>query len=169
MASILLDLVEFKRRGADGFVFAALSLSTEIDKESCRWVVDAAAPLPVTFHRAFDVLKGDPEVHLKTIIGLGFKRLLTSGQKSNAVAGLQDISKWNKDYGGDITIMPGAGVNPENLSKIIRESGCREFHSSCKEQSKIAVDPIIGDLERSLLTNLSTVQDLVAVMRQEEQ
>lgn len=165
MLSILDDLQEFKKRGADGFVFGALKSSQEIDRESCQRVVDAASPLPFTFHRAFDVLLGDPEDHLQTIISLGFKRLLTSGQHSNAELGLENILKLNERYGDQIIIMPGAGVNSGNLSKIIRQSGCQEFHSSCKETGVIPLNIIIGDLERNVLTNMDTVKSLVSILR----
>lgn len=166
MESLLIDLQEFKARGADGFVFGALTEDGQIDVVNCSRVVQAAAPLTVTFHRAFDVAQGDPEAHLQTIIELGFKRLLSSGQQCNAEAGLENIAKWNQVYGHSITIMPGAGINPGNLTTIVEKSGCREFHSSCKETLKVPLNVIIGDSERNTLTDLETVKTLVAILQQ---
>lgn len=166
MLSILWSIECFKKHGSDGFVFGGLTgVDHEIDVENCARVVQAALPLPVTFHRAFDVLQGDPESHLQTLIDLGFKRLLTSGRKKNAEAGLENICRWSDKYGGRITIMPGAGVNIGNLAKIMQQSGCREFHSSCREVGEIPLNPIIGDLTRAPVTDLKSVQSLVAVLR----
>lgn len=166
LESILIDLELFKEHGADGFVFGALSSPRKIDDPACRRILAAAGDLPVTFHRAFDVLEGNPEAHLQILVDIGFKRLLTSGQHSSALAGLTNITKWNKIFGHLLVIMPGAGINAENLAQIAKESHCREFHSSCRDTMKVSINPIIGDLEGHLLPSEEAVKTLVHILRQ---
>ncbi len=52
----------------------------------------AAGPLAVTFHRAFDMC-ANPLNTLNNLAGLGITRVLTSGQKSDALQGLSKL--WN--------------------------------------------------------------------------
>lgn len=166
MQSVLYDLQEFKKLGVDGFVFGALLSSTEIDEANCQRIIEAAGKTPVTFHRAFDVLEGDPETHIATLIKLGFSRLLTSGQCANACSGSQKISQWQRSFGfgSQIEIVPGAGINVDNLQQLITETKCEEFHSSCKETTNIPMNSIIGDLERNCRTDETKVKDLVAIL-----
>lgn len=165
--SVLFDIAEFQRHGVDGFVFGALLSSTQIDQASCQRIIEAAGSFPVTFHRAFDVLEGDPEVDLATLANLGFKRLLTSGQCSNAQVGSENILQWNGS--SKMNIMPGAGINSKNLQQIITKTGCTEFHSSCNETTHIPLNSIIGDLQRNYLTDVTKVKDLVSILRSSPQ
>ena len=58
----------------------------DIDMDVCRRLVEAAAGMSVTFHRAFDLCR-DPFKALDDIMALGCDRLLTSGCASSALAG----------------------------------------------------------------------------------
>ena len=51
------DLLSLKNAGADGIVFGILTPEGDIDEERTRALVALASPLPVTFHRAFDMSK----------------------------------------------------------------------------------------------------------------
>lgn len=55
MAAMLEDLRLLKLAGAQGFVFGALDADGAVCLPQCRQVVKEAYPLPVTFHRAFDM------------------------------------------------------------------------------------------------------------------
>lgn len=128
------DILTFKENGANGFVFGCLNNDREIDKEACEKLIKAAEPLPCTFHRAFDVVK-NPEESLKTIIDLGFARILTSGQEKNAFLGKLLIKKLvltAQLLKSDIIIMPGAGIDHTNLREILQTTGAKEYHGSAK-------------------------------------
>ena len=45
------DIIALKNLGADGFVFGVLNRDATINKEACRTLLEAAHPLPCTFHR----------------------------------------------------------------------------------------------------------------------
>ena len=125
------DVQAAKEAGADGFVFGILRANGSVDGENCGELVTLAKPLPVTFHRAFDVTSNVEEA-LQSLIGLGFSRVLTSGQAPTAVQGLPLLKKLVAQAAGRIVVMPGAGISEENLERILTESGAREFHGSAR-------------------------------------
>lgn len=125
--------------GADGIVFGALTPDGEVDTVACRMILDAIAQVvspgqhvSTTFHRAFDMCR-DPFAALEDIIRLGFDRILTSGQAPSAEAGLDLLRDLNNRAAGRISIMPGAGVNKNNIMRIAEETGALEIHASAKE------------------------------------
>lgn len=118
--------------GVDGIVIGALTPAGDIDKDACERLMQAAGGLPVTFHRAFDQCR-DAMQGLEDIISLGCTRLLTSGQSLTAEEGIPLLRKLYEQANGRIIIMPGAGVNPGNAARILRETGCREIHSSARK------------------------------------
>jgi copper homeostasis protein len=121
----MLDQIrEAKEAGAHGIVTGALDRLDEL--------VAAAKPLPVTFHRAFDV-KSD----LETAIRLGFDRVLTSGGASTAPEGAQQIARYVQQARGRITILPGGGIDASNVAKLVRETGVQEVHFSVKDADKV--------------------------------
>lgn len=115
--------------GVDGFVFGALTSEKQIDFEQCRRLLAAAGSRETTFHRAFDVVPNPMEA-LEQIVDLGFNRLLTSGQATDAERGIVVIRELCNRAKHRITIMPGAGVNPDNAQKIIDITGASELHTT---------------------------------------
>ena len=87
----------------------------------------AAGPLAVTFHRAFDMC-ANPLNTLNNLTELGIARVLTSGQKSDALQGLSKIMELIAHRDAPI-IMAGAGVRAENLHHFL-DAGVLEVHSS---------------------------------------
>ncbi|XP_071604699.1 copper homeostasis protein cutC homolog isoform X2 [Heliangelus exortis] len=100
------DIRLAKLHGADGLVFGALTEDGRIDTELCTALLAVCRPLPVTFHRAFDMVH-DPLVALETLISLGFERVLTSGCDSSALEGLSLIKRLAEQAKGRIVVMPG--------------------------------------------------------------
>ena len=126
------DIRIAKELGADGLVFGCLTKEGDIDMEAMSVLMEAAADLPVTFHRAFDH-SADPMRALQDIIDLGCARILTSGCRPTAMQGSSLLAELVKAAGDRIIIMPGCGVNESNIAEIARLSGAREFHFSARE------------------------------------
>ena len=82
----------------------------------------AAGPLAVTFHRAFDMC-ANPLNTLNNLAELGIARVLTSGQKSDALQGLSKIMELIAHRDAPI-IMAGAGVRAENLHHFLDAAEC---------------------------------------------
>ena len=96
----------------------------------------------VTFHRAFDWAIRPLEA-LEDILKTGCNRILTSGQKPNALAGAERIAELVKASRGRISIMAGGGVNESNVAEIIRLTGVTEVHGSLRgiQQSQMQIRP----------------------------
>ena len=124
------DIVYCKEAGAAGVVVGALTPDGAIDCAAMRPLIAAAKPLPVTFHRAFDVCTQDPFVALDQIIALGCTRLLTSGQAPSAWEGRRLIRLLVRRACGRIIVMPGRGVTPANLNDLAKATGAVEFHGT---------------------------------------
>ncbi len=129
------DIFHCKRLGVDGIVVGILTPDGTIDSPRMEEIIDIARPMPVTFHRAFDVIK-DPYISMDELIKLGVVRILTSGLKNTAPEGIDMLADLVKKAGEDIVIMPGSGINLENISEIVAKTGANEFHSTCRKLKK---------------------------------
>lgn len=121
--------------GADGVVFGVLKADGSIDVERNKALKELASPLKTTFHRAFD-LCANPWQSLEDIISIGIDRILTSGQAPSAPQGLDLIHELVKKAAGRVVIMPGGGVNEDNIIFIRDKTGTSEFHVSLREERK---------------------------------
>jgi len=86
----------------------------------------------LTFHKAFDYLK-NPLQDLKTLIDLGFNTILTSGRAKTAKEGINFINTLRNVANGNISIMPGGGINTENFKHFITHK-YEWIHLSAKKQ-----------------------------------
>ncbi|KAG1941528.1 copper homeostasis protein CutC [Pimephales promelas] len=125
------DIELMKSHRADGLVFGALTGDGRVDTELCVELMAACRPLPVTFHRAFDMVQ-DPVAALEALVSLGFERVLTSGCDSSALEGLPVIKRLVEQAKDRIAIMPGGGITERNLQRILEGSGAQEFHCSAR-------------------------------------
>jgi copper homeostasis protein len=124
---MLRDIAEAGARGADGVVIGALDPEGRVDQALTRRLAEAARPMAVTFHRAFDLVR-EPARELETLIGLGIERVLTSGQAPSALLGSEAIAALVAQGAGRITIMAGGGINESNAARVVRETGVGEIH-----------------------------------------
>jgi copper homeostasis protein len=123
------ELAQAKQGGAHGFVFGILREDGTIDETANTELVALAAPLPCTFHRAFDRLS-DQSTGLETLIRCGFKRVLTSGGPGSAADNLDSLKNLVAQAAGRIVVMPGGGVRPENLKYISSTVDAMEYHTA---------------------------------------
>lgn len=133
------DIRIARELGAAGVVIGALMPDGSIDEDAIHRMMDEAEGLSVTFHRAFDVCR-NPEEALEKIISLGCHRLLTSGQAPTADQGIPMLKKLVGQADGRIIIMPGAGVNPQNVSRILEETGAIEIHGSLRKNGHTSTE-----------------------------
>jgi copper homeostasis protein len=140
------DIQRCKNSGCHGIVSGALLEDNSIDVEKTKKLINISNPLPFTFHRAFDMTP-DPIKSLEQLIDLGVDRILTSGQQLSAAEGISIIKMLNKKAINKITILPGAGINPNN-AKLFKQAGLHEIHASATGNDSVSnVDTIKAILE----------------------
>jgi len=126
------DITVCKELGFAGVVIGLLLPDGNIDIQRTKILVALAAPMAVTFHRAFDRCN-DPIRGLHDIIETGCKRILTSGQVPSAPDALDLLQTLVKEAGNKIIIMPGSGVRGNNIATIKKVTNAKEFHSSARK------------------------------------
>ncbi|MEO6721118.1 MAG: copper homeostasis protein CutC [Ferruginibacter sp.] len=131
-AIIKKDIAICKELGCDGISIGVQKINGEIDTERLKEIVELAYPMGVTCNRAFDVTP-DPYSALEELINAGCERVLTSGQKSAAPDAGTALHMLVRQAGDRIIIMPGAGINSNNIATLMKESGAREFHGSVRK------------------------------------
>lgn len=129
IAAMLRDIAAVRRIGANGVVIGALDAGGRVDPGLTRQLLEAARPLAVTFHRAFDLTR-DPAEALETLIGLGIERVLTSGQAATAEQGAPVIAALVAQARDRITVLAGGGIRASNAKRIVAVTGVREIHST---------------------------------------
>ena len=122
-ARILLD------NGADGLVFGFLTPDGTIDRERTKVLTDIArsAGKDAVFHRAIDVVPDWKEA-LDILSDLGVTRVLTSGQAPDVSWGTAVVREMIAYAAGRIQILPGAGITPLSLDRVLEETGADQIH-----------------------------------------
>ena len=139
MEIIKRDIVKCKKLGINGVVIGFLTPAGDIDVQRTREIIELARPMSVTFHRAFDMCR-DPYTALEQLIDLGVDRILTSGQKNMAPDGSVLIADLVNKAGDRITIMPGAGLEPENIAEFHAKVKAKEYHSTLWDKVESAME-----------------------------
>jgi len=121
------DIKVAKEEGIDGIVSGILTADGRIDISRTTELVELASPLPLTFHRAFD-MTSDPYAAMEDIIKCGAKRILTSGHSNLVIDSIKLIKELIQNAGERIILMPGSGINENNIAGIINETGATELH-----------------------------------------
>jgi len=133
------DVLLSKELGFEGVVLGLLNVDGTVDLSRMSELIDAAYPLEVTFHRAFDRCL-DPAAALEQLVGLGCERILTSGQQPTAPEGIQLIASWQAQAANRIIVMPGSGVRADSIIELATVTHCIEFHTSLRSLKKSAME-----------------------------
>ncbi|CAO2654403.1 Nn.00g111360.m01.CDS01 [Neocucurbitaria sp. VM-36] len=117
------------KSSSSGFVFGILNPNHSVDIRRNKELVELAAPLPCTFHRAIDEVP-DLDEAVDAIIKCGFKSILTSGGMRTAVEGAERVRLLEGKSGSQITFILGGGVRSTNVEQLKRRTGVQWFHSA---------------------------------------
>lgn len=157
----------------DGVVIGLLQADGSIDRERSAALIECAHPMPVAFHRAFD-MSANMQDALEVLISLGIVRVLSSGGAATALDGAAVLAALVQQAGDRITIMPGAGIHAGNIEALIKHTGARQYHASAKASvpSKMSYRNAhahmgsMADEYRYELTSVVKVQGIVQVLQQ---
>ncbi|WOO82324.1 Copper homeostasis protein cutC [Vanrija pseudolonga] len=116
------DIKAFRSAGVDGIVVGCLHPDGEVDIETTQLLADVAEPLPVTFHRAFDVTP-DWQRAADDISSIrGITRILTSGHSATAIQGAAELDELFRYVPRHITVIPASGLNADTLAELWRRA-----------------------------------------------
>ena len=121
------DIAVARDLGADGIVTGALRPDGTVDADHTNALVDAARPLAVTFHRAFDFTRHPAEA-LEAVTALGIDRVLTSGWAATAADGIATLVELVGRAGECPVLVAAGGLTEDNVARIVRVTGVREVH-----------------------------------------
>lgn len=121
------DIEAAKALGASAVALGALTTDGEIDGDTLRPLIEAARPMQVVFHRAFDLVP-DPLRALEDLIALGVDRVLTSGCAPSAADGVETLARLVERAGDRIAVVAGGGITADNVARVVRDGGVREVH-----------------------------------------
>ena len=133
-ASISTELQHARRLGATGVVLGILNAERTVDTARTRALVELAAPMDVTFHRAFDEVP-DFDRALEDVIAAGCQRILTSGGAPDVLAGADVLARLVTRAAARIDIAAGGGLRLSNAYEVRRRTGARHFHGSLRSQN----------------------------------
>lgn len=121
------DIELCKAQGVKGIVLGVLTKNDEIDYPLLKELIDLAAPMEVTFHKAIDDLE-NLVLEIKKLAEIGVKRILSSGTKAKALDGKDILNKMIAEANDDITVIVAGGVTTDNFDKVSKEIVSTEYH-----------------------------------------
>jgi copper homeostasis protein len=127
------DVAHCRKLEVDGIVIGFLTPDGRVDVQRTREIVTLAAPLSVTFHRAFDMTR-DPFEALDDLKPTGIHRILTSGQKNSVIDAVPLIQELIRLAGDDVIIMPGAGLDEHNIRDFHARVQAKEYHATLRNE-----------------------------------
>lgn len=129
--AIMLDDIDAARSaGLAGVVLGASLADGRLDVATLTLLVERAAGLGLTLHRAFDLVP-DFRDAIETAVSLGFERILTSGGQKIAPAAVETLFDIMAAARGRVSIMPGSGVRLDTIEDLLARLPVHEVHSSC--------------------------------------
>ena len=127
------DIRACAERGAGGVVVGALDASGLLDRAALRRWRDAAGDAALVFHRAIDA-SADPDAVFDALREEGVARVLTSGGATRSLEGAARLAAFVRRAGGDIEVMAGGGVQPDDIPAL-KETGVDAVHLSARTRT----------------------------------
>lgn len=163
--SVLRDIAAAASMGVQGVVVGALTEDSAIDREMCaEWLREAHRHgLSATFHRAIDS-SADIMSALDTIASMGYDRILSSGGMPTAYEGMETLAAMHRATrkSGPV-IMPGSGINADNIREIATVTGVSELHMSGSRKYPPAMRVLGGIAHPEEQTHSSTEAIMSAI------
>ncbi|WP_423922739.1 copper homeostasis protein CutC [Frigoribacterium sp. 2-23] len=141
-----------------GVVVGALTPEHTVDEVALARFTAAAAPLPVTFHKAFDQTP-DLLAAYDVLHRHGVERVLTSGGPHPAMDGLDVLAELVRRSHADPSapaVLVGGGVRPATVARLVDATRASEVHLRAQSPSPR------GD--GTLRTDPAVVRDLFAAL-----
>lgn len=164
---MLKEIAFCKEVGCNGVVIGLLNTDGTIDKKRASRLVEAAWPLGVTFHRAFDWAI-NPFEAMEDIISIGCERILTSGQRPTALEGVDMLNELVRQADDRILIMPGSGVRSSNITSLVEKTDAPEYHTSARIRVASTMEYVNTAMHEEQLVTMADgeeIEKIVASLR----
>jgi copper homeostasis protein len=127
---------------AVGVVVGALTPSGDLDLPVLKGLIEAAGPMPVTVHKAFDEID-DQLTALDQIIDLGADAVLTSGAAASALAGAPRIAALRDRAAGRLGVIAAGGIRSHNVRQVLAATRASQIHlrAPIQQDGREATDP----------------------------
>ena len=126
-----------KDLGVEGVVFGVLNESGTLNLEALEQLIKVTKPLKTVIHKAIDETP-DLEHALNELLNLkGVDTVLTSGGKSNAFDGSENLIRMMQIAEHSLEIMPAGKITQFNLTELDHILGASAYHGKL----------IVGELE----------------------
>ena len=158
------DLEHAKALGVAGFVAGILRPDDTVDGNRMEQLVKQAAPLEMTFHRAFDSA-ANLEKALEDVIAAGCRRLLSSGGAANVRAGAEKLRSLIEQAAGRIEIAVGGGLRLDTAAEVARITGAWQFHGSVRHWEHGSRAGSDGAVTDRMVTSSEDVRAMISVLR----
>ena len=112
------DIVHYQKLGIQGIVVGALNEHRSLDISFLKRLRMLTPNIELTFHKAFDDIDNWQKA-LEELIFMKFDRMLTSGCAVNVFEGKERLRDMIEFASGRIQILPGGGINTENIGDVI--------------------------------------------------
>ena len=122
------EIAAVREAGLAGVVIGAAHVSGALDLATLERFMAAAKGLDITLHRVVDETP-NPVQAAMAAEKLGIRRILSSGGSVSAIDGLEVLQQMAR-AASKTSIMPGAGVAPENIARIVKQIEASEIHGS---------------------------------------
>ncbi|MES2588272.1 MAG: copper homeostasis protein CutC [Bacteroidota bacterium] len=155
---MLKDMENSVKLGVYGLVVGAINENKELDLAFLKEIKTQFPDIDLTFHRAFDDIQNQ-ELALESLVDLGFKRILTSGGKQNALEGKTQLQKTITQANNRIEILVGGGITKENVSEIIKFTKTDSIHFSGTIPTQIDSDSLFS--EKISLPNREKIEEIL--------
>lgn len=137
MRAMRTEIEAVRAAGLAGVVIGASCQDGRLDKAALAELVQMAAGLDLTLHRAID-LAPDPVEAVELCAALGIRRVLSSGGACTAAAGMERLVAMQ---GHGVSVMPGGGVSVGNVLDFAQKLALQEIHASC---SALLAPPLLA-------------------------
>jgi copper homeostasis protein len=161
------DLLHVHALGANGFVLGILRADGTVDVERTRELVELAAPLEVTFHRAFDLTPSLDEA-LEDVLATGCRRVLTSGGENNVVGGSGSLARLVERAAGRIDVAVGGGLRLDNAASVARATHAHHFHGSLRRKvaSSAGTNELVQSFTTEYVVDPDDIREMIVALRE---
>lgn len=155
---MLKDAETMIKYGADGIVFGFLNDELEIDIPNTKKMREITKGKTLVFHKAFDYVL-DQEKAIKELIEIGIDRILLMGS-GDILDCAKNISKLNQKYGDKIELLPGGGINKDNIIDVLNITNVSQIHGTFKDFSKD-----ISTNEKIIINSYEKIQEIIKLIK----